>query len=577
MTSTPCCNAGRALDRLCTDTGRRCRCNSIRTAQRTSLVSHVSFLAPPHRHTHAQPSDPPTLQDRFSTAIEEEWYGELFVDDLPMWIFVGEGESEDFLLGHTDKSKHWLFTHFVFTVGMNGDRVVSANVTVSPERRADITLHDPAHEDVPDLGASKSSGRLGAPASGGSGAAGGGGHGHSHRRNVDSHAPAVKVRFTYSVRFVQSDTPYEARMAVYEDSAFLPATLEIHWLSIINSLVLVVLLTAFLGIILLRVVRNDFTRYMRADDEEEAAEEETGWKLLHGDVFRPPANLSLFAAMVGTGVQLLLMTTALLSLAFFGAFSLARRGSIVAACIVLYVLTTWVGAYVSARLYKQMRGGAWVWNVLLSLMVVPVPITATFAVLNTTALVKNSTAALPWGTIAVVVMLFAFLALPLGVLGGIAGHHSSEYEPPCRVAKVPRQIPAVPFYRSLPAQLFMAGFLPFSAISIELHYIFASVWGHKVSGTRIVLRCRCQRGARMSVLLRGGACTRRAPFVCPQSSASLRLTLCPLSLCPLQLSLPSPSSTAGVHAVRHPLPGLRAAGPGNRLHHRRPHLLPARQ
>ena len=26
----------------------------------------------------------------------------------------------------------------------------------------------------------------------------------------------------------------------------------------------------------------------------------------------------------------------------------------------------------------------------------------------------------------------------------------------------------------------MTGFLPFSAISIELHYIFASVWGHKV-------------------------------------------------------------------------------------------------
>ena len=26
----------------------------------------------------------------------------------------------------------------------------------------------------------------------------------------------------------------------------------------------------------------------------------------------------------------------------------------------------------------------------------------------------------------------------------------------------------------------MAGFLPFSAIYIELHYIFASVWGHKL-------------------------------------------------------------------------------------------------
>ncbi len=28
----------------------------------------------------------------------------------------------------------------------------------------------------------------------------------------------------------------------------------------------------------------------------------------------------------------------------------------------------------------------------------------------------------------------------------------------------------------------MAGFLPFSAIYIELHYIFNSIWGHKVGG-----------------------------------------------------------------------------------------------
>lgn len=29
-------------------------------------------------------------------------------------------------------------------------------------------------------------------------------------------------------------------------------------------------------------------------------------------------------------------------------------------------------------------------------------------------------------------------------------------------------------------QMLMAGFLPFSAIYVELYYIFASVWGHKV-------------------------------------------------------------------------------------------------
>ena len=42
--------------------------------------------------------------------------------------------------------------------------------------------------------------------------------------------------------------------------------LQIHWLSIINSFVLVLILTVFLGIILLRVIKNDFTRYMDGDE-----------------------------------------------------------------------------------------------------------------------------------------------------------------------------------------------------------------------------------------------------------------------------------------------------------------------
>jgi len=35
----------------------------------------------------------------------------------------------------------------------------------------------------------------------------------------------------------------------------------------------------------------------------------------------------------------------------------------------------------------------------------------------------------------------------------------------------------------------MAGFLPFSAIYIELYYIFASVWGHKVYTIYSILLC----------------------------------------------------------------------------------------
>jgi hypothetical protein len=55
-------------------------------------------------------------------------------------------------------------------------------------------------------------------------------------------------------------------MKRYEDSAFLPATFEIHWLSVINSFVLVLLLTAFLAVILMRILKKDFSRYMEVDE-----------------------------------------------------------------------------------------------------------------------------------------------------------------------------------------------------------------------------------------------------------------------------------------------------------------------
>ena len=80
------------------------------------------------------------------------------------------------------------------------------------------------------------------------------------------------VKFSYSVEWNMESLPWKDRMTRYADSKFVPSSFEIHWLSIINSFVLVLLLTAFLMIIMLRVLKNDFSRYMELDDE--AIEEE---------------------------------------------------------------------------------------------------------------------------------------------------------------------------------------------------------------------------------------------------------------------------------------------------------------
>ena len=84
----------------------------------------------------------------------------------------------------------------------------------------------------------------------------------------------------------------------------------------------------------------------------------------------------------------------------------------------------------------------------------------------------------------------------------------ADFNAPVRTTKYPREVPPLPWYRKAPAQMLMAGFLPFSAIYIELYYIFASVWGHKVrfvSTVRLPVLCSllacCQSRMKERLLL----------------------------------------------------------------------------
>ena len=69
-------------------------------------------------------------------------------------------------------------------------------------------------------------------------------------------------------------------MSLHSRSAIGEQSIEIHWLSIINSFVLVILLTAFLAMILMRALHKDFARYMEIDEDdldEEEQQDEVGW------------------------------------------------------------------------------------------------------------------------------------------------------------------------------------------------------------------------------------------------------------------------------------------------------------
>lgn len=88
---------------------------------------------------------------------------------------------------------------------------------------------------------------------------------------------------------------------------------------------MVIFLCGLVSLILLRTLRNDFAKF--AKDEELDIEgtrglgDDSGWKQVHGDVFRAPSNLILFTALWGTGWQLITL--------FFGVILYAMAGKLI--------------------------------------------------------------------------------------------------------------------------------------------------------------------------------------------------------------------------------------------------------
>jgi len=66
---------------------------------------------------------------------------------------------------------------------------------------------------------------------------------------------------------------FEKRMDKYREQSFLPQHLEIHWFSIINSSVLVLLLLVILVTIFTRVLKHDFAKFSRDEELGDEAEE----------------------------------------------------------------------------------------------------------------------------------------------------------------------------------------------------------------------------------------------------------------------------------------------------------------
>eukprot|EP00971_Amphidinium_carterae_P063036 1247366-Amphidinium_carterae.1 len=85
--------------------------------------------------------------------------------------------------------------------------------------------------------------------------------------------------------------------------------------------------------------------------KEEAAEE-TGWKLVYGDVFRKPPHFVPLVVSVGAGMQLLGMSLVTMGLSLVGLLSPAHRGNILQSLLLLFAIMGMLAGYVAGRFTK---------------------------------------------------------------------------------------------------------------------------------------------------------------------------------------------------------------------------------
>ncbi|EHK20287.1 uncharacterized protein TRIVIDRAFT_192879 [Trichoderma virens Gv29-8] len=331
----------------------------------------------------------------------------------------------------------------------------------------------------------------------------------------DSSPGSLSIPYTYSVYFREDDSiEWAHRWDLYfvnqEEGT------RIHWMAIINSLIICGLLTGVVMIILARTIHSDINKGISAEagkagakrvgkakgekssgllsqgadadkdddedlsDEGEALEEATGWKLLHGDVFRKPRLGILLAPLVGSGMQLFFMAMGLVSLGALGVLNPSFRGGFISVGVGLFIFAGLFSGYFSARVFKSFDGTDYRANALVTALLFPGLTFGLVFILNLFVWAQASSTAIPFGTLVAILLLWLCIQVPLVYAGSHYGFHKAgAWEHPTKTTTIPRQVPRQAWYSKSIQAVLLAGLIPFAVIFIELLFVFQSIWQDK--------------------------------------------------------------------------------------------------
>jgi len=441
--------------------------------------------------------------EAFSRAAKEQWFYQMYLDDLPLWGMVGEflpqwdndvaqeeysangrhGETDYAALQEAIEENTYIegaaLFPFVYTerqlkILYNKDRIIQIDLTSLPTSLIRVTT-------------------------------------------------GIKLTFRFNIVWEETTDTHHSRFGRYLDHEFFKH--QIHWFSIFNSFMMVIFLSSLVSLLMIRALNKDYARYAistskrdledgegQSDDDEgkllgvNTFSEESGWKQVHGDVFRAPQYLPLFSALLGIGWQIMTLVCCVLIFAVAGPIHgdvYEERGEMLHVMLISYCLSSVVAGYVSGLYFKLyfptsvlsnaktntslvLGSQAWQGVLLLTIIILPIIVTSVVSVLHCTSMYYGTISSFTFVALVKLFFVWIFFSIPLAVLGTLLGRHQFALKGkgkdnfPCRVNSIPRPIPEDIIWYGRPIYLIaIAGLLPFGSIFIELYYILTSLWNYK--------------------------------------------------------------------------------------------------
>jgi len=366
--------------------------------------------------------------------IEQSYWFSMYLDELPIWGMVGEMIQSE---SSPELKDPYVYTHKSFSIGYNGNRIVGVNLTSEDP----VALNTVSPGDNP-----------------------------------------TEIKMTYSVTWKSTDHSFQQRFHRYLDFGFFEH--QIHWFSLFNSFMMVIFLVGLVSLILMRTLRQDYEKFAEPESDEinlEGVVDETGWKQVHGDVFRAPQNVILFSAVVGTGYQILLSILIVVLFAIINRLY-DSRGSITTTTIFVFALNSFVAGYMSATTFLEFTSKEdkrWKRVLITTGGLFPGLITAVMFCLNTLSWMYKASMTIPLLTLLGVFIIFVIQLALLFMGTQVARYSFKQSDFPCRVATFNRPIPLTEWYMQSWFISLVGGILPFGSIFIEMYFIFTSFWNYK--------------------------------------------------------------------------------------------------